>query len=174
VQGIKDDQVAKAKGLGVIGLMFVVAATVHYWPRADRAEPVKGLEPAIVAAAPRAAAPSAVPSTRIPERPFGVVRPPALRTGAPEQIPAVRPDALPLVPLTSLPGAPSDRPEPLRTASFVPTLAPPLAPPPAPIVETQPTRIAQSSGALTVAAKATGKGLAVAFQKTGAAFRRVF
>jgi hypothetical protein len=168
VQGIKDDQVAKAKGLGVIGLMFVVAATVHYWPRADRAESVKGLEPAIVAAL------SAVPATHDPERPFGVVRPPALRTGAPEQIPAVRPDALPLVPLTALPGAPSDRPEPLRTVSFVPTLAPPLAPPPSPIVETQPTRTAQSSGALTVAAKATGKGLAVAFQKTGAAFRRVF
>jgi hypothetical protein len=182
MQGIRREEAAKAKGLGIIGLMLLVAGTVHYWPRAGRDDVAPRPEPAIVTSAlpdaPGVVAPAvsrrAELQFRRPEpqfrRPLRQVRP------EPAPAPVFKPDAPPIAALAGLPGTLSSLPEPSRATSFVPTLVPALAPPPsALIVETQPVAHPQQpAGALIVAAKATGKGLAAAFQKTGAAFRKVF
>ena len=183
MQVIRQERRAKAQGLGLIVLMLLVAGTVHYWPAGERAEPATSVEPAIVvtAAPPAAVEPGFVAARPAPdalrraELQFRLGRPPARQTVAAEPKPRFKPDDLPLATLSGLPGTPTDLPDRAPAASFDPTLAPPLAPAPLTLVETQPVDSpARSGSALTVAAKATGKGLAVAFQKTGAAFRRVF
>jgi hypothetical protein len=183
MQVIRQERRAKAQGLGLIGLMLLVAASVHYWPAGERAEPATSVEPAVVvtAAPPAAAVPASVAARpaqdalRRAELQFRRVRPSAPQTVASGPRPMFKPDDLPLATLSGLPGTAAALPDRAPAASFVPTLASPLAPAPSTVVETQPGGSPQrSGGALTVAAKATGKGLAVAFQKTGAAFRRVF
>jgi hypothetical protein len=173
MQVIRRERLAKAKGLAMIGLMLLVAGTVHYWPRAGReAVAPRPDPPTVVGAAPAATAAlrRAELQFRRPELQFVRVRPPAPESST------FTPDAVPVAPLSALPGTSSSLPEPSSVASFVPTLVPPLAPAPsALVIETRPVAPTQRpASALTVAAKATGKGLAVAFQKTGAAFRRVF
>jgi hypothetical protein len=178
MQVIRQEQLAKAKGFGMIGLMLLVAAAVHYWPGGERAGLAPRVEFATADAGTPAAAPVPAPTLagrelrfRRVDPPLRRVRPPAPRTVVSQPKPVFKPEALPMETLSGLPGTPSHLPRP---AGFVPTLAPPLAPAPAVTVETRPVPAAQRSGALAVAAKTTGKGIAVAFQKTGAAFRRVF
>jgi hypothetical protein len=185
VQGIRREEVAKAKGLGIIGLMLLVAGTVHYWPRAGRDDVAPRPEPAVVVSAsqPAAVVVPAQPDRAVPRRAELQFRPPelqfrSLRQIRPEPAPApvFQPDAPPIAALAGLPGTVSSLPEMSRSTSFVPTLVPALVPAPSDFVlETRPVAHPQEPArALTAAAKATGKGLAVAFQKTGAAFRKVF
>ncbi len=150
MQVTREERAAKAKGLGILALMAAVALAVHVWPRpeprATRAADVTLRAPAAPVAVVRAG-----PERRPLRAPARVVRPAAAApVPEPSAIPARPGDSVGTVTLASLPGS-------------------------AVALPSSPTTVrATDRAAVTRAAQATGKGLAGAFKKTGAAFRRVF
>lgn len=153
MQGNREERLAKAKGLGILALMAGVALAVHVWPR-----PVPDPAPAAAADGVLRAQATAAP-VRVDR-----VEPARRRLRAAAR--AERPVAPASIPKPAAPARPGDSVGEAALASL---------PGSAVALPSRPPAVhAKHPGAVTRAAQATGKGLAGAFKKTGAAFRRAF
>ena len=163
MQVIRQERIAKAQGIGLLVLMAGVAASVHYWP-SRTPEPPAAARVAVAANEPPRVIAAATPMARTsPVR--RRVRPVVSLAAVPavEQAPALPP----LQPLRRLPGGALAMDVAVRATQLTPA-------PVRPAAVTQRAASQRKAGAVTRAAESTGKGLAVAFQKTGAALRRAF
>ena len=157
----RDGPVAKLQAFSMLGLMAVVAVTVHFWPR----------QPEVLMTSPAAvAAPAREPIDRQPaSREWSRVAAP-VQHRAPRAAVAVgpaepsggelpRPVELSGPPLAALPSLPGT---PLPLGSDLDSPA------------AKDRDLTPAGGAVTRGMQTTGRSLAGAFKKTGSAFRRAF
>lgn len=169
MQGNRDERTAKAEGVGILLLMAIVALVVHMWPRpAPGPVPTPSPRPSelTITSAPASTPPSAPEPVRPrPRRGIPVRRAPSM----PE--PAVEPahDLPPLVPPPPSPDLTAISHLPGNDIDIRPAVPQSVTEP-----DAGSSGNARHPGAMTRAATSTGKALAVAFRKTGAAVRRVF
>lgn len=147
----RDERLAKAQGLSILGLMAVIALTVYFWP----APPAPVVTSPRIMSGPPPVAAAAPPVYRTPKRPHTPARRPAPAAPA-------RMQAITIGPPPALEVAPPLTIEPIASV------------PGAQIALSRVPEAPASTGAVTRAMQATGKSVAGAFRKTGGAFRRAF